>query len=516
MEEKKVSKKANIKKSKKFKLSKRNPKFAKYFLSLSNEEQESIKKFFEELDDRLFVLGSDKKKIKYDFERAFVEYNTMGFSLEKAFKLLDLSNLGGFYSRDPDFWLPLDEVGKSYTQFLDRNNMAVFREAFYLKERIKPEILQMALNFTIKRFPYFAMSVKKGFFWHYLDSIRRRFAIEKEGALAVQRIPMAVSGSKCFRVLYYENRLSVEFFHCMTDGTGGKEFLKSLTATYLRLLGKDIPSSELFIDSNSLVDDDEFNNEFLRVKRQNNTKGFINKKALQLSGPLSNRKPCRILHFRIQTEELKKAAEKYNVGLTAYIATCLFFACKSSIDALSGEISITLPVNMRKRFPSKTLRNFSLYTCLRLPINEIRDFSDVCKKTLDILKEKTNPEALIEMAGATAGLMNNMRYIPLPLKVFGTKTLYSIFGDNVFTIPLSNLGNVDLPPEMAKEIEGMDFVLGTSFFNRAQASAVSVNGVTCISISKYTKDPSFEERFYEILKNDNLEVIVEGSEYNAN
>ena len=509
-------KKDKVKKTKKFKLNKKNPKFSRYFLSLEFEDQEKLKSFFSALDDRLYVLGSDRKKIRYDFERAFVEYDSMGFSLEKALELLDLSNLGGFYSRNPDFWLPLDEVGKSYTQFLDRNNMAVFREAFYLKERIRPELLQMALNFTIKRFPYFAMSVKNGLFWHYLDSIRRRFAVEKEGPLPVQRIPIAVSGSKSFRVLFYENRLSVEFFHCLTDGTGAKEFLKSLTATYLKLLGKTIAPSELVVDSNSMVNDDEFANGYLKVKRKNNPAGYINKRALQLSGPLSKNRPCRVLHFRINTQSLKDAAAKYGVGITPYVSTAIMFACKDAIDAVQGDVALILPVNMRKFIPSVTLRNLSLYTNIRRPIGEIRDFADLCIKNRDELKEKVTKENMVAMAEGTNGLMNNMRFLPLPLKVFGTRTLYSIFGDNVFTCPFSNLGKVELPEDMAKEITGMDFLLGTSFFHRAQVTGCAVNGITTLSISKYTKDPSFEERLYNILKNDGLDVAVEGSEYSGN
>ena len=80
----------------------------------------------------------------------------------------------------------------------------------------------------------------------------------------------------------------------------------------------------------------------------------------------------------------------------------------------------------------------------------------------------------------------------------------------------SNLGKVDLPPDMAEEITGMDFLLGTSFFHRAQVTGCAVNGITTLSISKYTKDPSFEERLYNIFKDDGLDVVVEGSEYNGN
>ena len=501
-----------INKQKKVKFGKKNPKFYNYYISLNELDQARIRKFFTDLDERLYVLGSDRKKIKYDFERAFVEYNLMNFALDKAFELLDLSNLGGFYSRNPDFWLPLDEVGKSYTQFLDRNNMAVFREAFYLKDRIHPELLQMALNFTIKRFPYFAMSVKKGFFWHYLDSIRRRFAIEKEGPLPVQRIPIAVSGSKTFRVLFYENRLSVEFFHCLTDGTGAKEFLKCLTATYLKLIGKPIAPSPLVMDSNSMVNEAEYANDFLKVERKNNPAGYINKKALQLSGPLSNNRPCKVIHFRINTQSLKDAAKKHGVGLTPYVLTAMMFASKDAIDEIKGDIGIIIPVNMRKFIPSVTLRNLSLYTGLRKPINEIVDFDQICKENCAKLKENVTAENMLPMAAGTNGLMNNIRYLPLPFKVLGTRTLYTIFGDNVFTCPFSNLGAVELPDDMAKEITGM----GTSFFHRAQVTGCAVNGITTLTISKYTKDPSFEERLYSIFVEDGLDIVVEGSEYNGN
>lgn len=490
---------------------KNKAKFSSYLQSLSEENKSRLSTFFNELDNRLFLLGRDRKAIKKDFERAFTEYDILGIPFEKAIEYLDLSNLGGFYSRNSDFWLPLDEVGKSYTQFLDRNNMAVFREAFYLKERIHPEILQIALNFTIKRFPYFAMSIKKGFFWHYLDSIRRRFPIEKEGALPVRRIPISVSGSKAFRVLYYENRISVEFFHCMTDGTGAKEFLKSLTYTYLNLLGKDLKPSDLVIDHNSFVDEEEYRNEFLNVPRINNLSSYINKKALQLDGNLSSEKPCRVLHFRVNTDCLKAISQKYEVGISAYLATVAYFASKSAIDQREGEVSITIPVNMRKCLTSKTLRNFSLYTTLRRPICGFNDFKEVVTDWEKVLKTNINKDHMLEMAGAQASMMNQIRYMPLPMKIFGSKTLFRLFGDNIFTVALSNLGVCELPEDMSKEITGMDFVLGTSCINRAQLAVATVNNMTTISISKYTKDPSFEERIYSLLKEDGLDIVVEGS-----
>ena len=51
---------------------------------------------------------------------------------------------------------------------------------------------------------------------------------------------------KCaFRVLVYRDRIAVEFFHALTDGTGGTIFLKTLLAEYLcRRYGVEIPATD--------------------------------------------------------------------------------------------------------------------------------------------------------------------------------------------------------------------------------------------------------------------------------
>ena len=53
-----------------------------------------------------------------------------------------------------------------------------------------------------------------------------------------------------FRVKYYKNTINIEFFHVLTDGTGGMGFLKALTSEYLKLLGTNISQNNLILDIN--------------------------------------------------------------------------------------------------------------------------------------------------------------------------------------------------------------------------------------------------------------------------
>ena len=80
-----------------------------------------------------------------------------------------------------------------------------------------------------------------------------------------------------------------------------------------------------------------------------------------------------------------------------------------------------------------------------------------------------------------------------------------------FSNTLSNLGVINLPEDLANEVESMDFVLGTAITNRAGCSVVTVKNITTFSISKMTADPTFEEKIYELLKQEKIDVIVEGS-----
>lgn len=486
--------------------------FNNYKDNLPYEENSKLEKFFKELDILCTLPKVEKKELKNDFENAFLYYHENGIEFNKAMKLLDLKNLGGFYSRPNDFWLELDDVAKTYTQFMKRDFVSVFRLSVYLKEEVNEVLLQMALNFTIKRFPSFAMSLKKGFFWHYLESSKTRYEVEKEKYLPVQRIRLSFAGSKAFRVIYYLNRISVEFFHGMTDGSGGLEFLKALVATYAKLTGKEVSDTDLIKDINDSPEASEYSNDFLKVEKRLSASGFINKKALQMGGRLTQEKPCRVLHFKMDATRLKEAAKKYETTVTSYLVTLMTLSAKAAIEERKGDISICVPVNMRKFYPSLTLRNFSMYCLIRTPIDDACDVKTLAKRVSEELKQKSSKEVMQEMMSSTAGMINSIKYIPLILKQPVLKLLYKVYGDRLFTLTISNLGVVDFGKDLTKYIESGDFVLGTTAVNRCNTSLITINNVSTLSISKLTVDPSFENKLYDLLLKDGIDIEVEGSE----
>ena len=120
-------------------------------------------------------------------------------------------------------------------------------------------------------------------------------------------------------------------------------------------------------------------------------------------------------------------------------------------------------------------------------------------------------EKMSEMITSANKLVKSLRLIPLFIKLPIAKKMYGFLGDQAFTSTLSNLGVVNMPKDYEKHILSMDFILGTAPNNRAICGLVTFNNVTTLSISKMTKDPTFEEKFYELLTSEGLEVEVEGS-----
>lgn len=208
---------------------------------------------------------------------------------------------------------------------------------------------------------------------------------------------------------------------------------------------------------------------------------------------------------------LKEVAGRKGATVTAYILSLMFVAGRRASDNIEGEFNIQVPVNMRKFHPSNTLRNFSMYCGIRLPLAEISEPDELIPEIMRQLTDKASYKAMNEMVKATNLLTNAIRFIPLFLKAPVVRMVYGFLGDRIFCSTLSNLGVVSLPPEISERVDSFDFVLGAGT-NRASCSVVTFGNTATLSVTKNTIDPSFEEALYELLYRDGLTPVVEGSE----
>ena len=130
-------------------------------------------------------------------------------------------------------WMRLDNAALIFPAVRRRDWTNVFRLSATLTEPVEPEVLQQAVDALLPRFPSMYVSLHRGIFWYYLQKLTKAPRVRQDGACPLIHMTGAELRKCGLRVLYYENRIAVECFHALTDGSGGMVFLKTLTAAYL-------------------------------------------------------------------------------------------------------------------------------------------------------------------------------------------------------------------------------------------------------------------------------------------
>ena len=480
-----------------------------YINKFNGKNKEKLKSFFNRLDKLVTINKKDKRKIIRDFEN-YIVYLYPEKSISSIIELLDISNFPLAYSKKNE-WYPLDNSSKIYPLSMQEDWMSIYRLSYYLKDDIIEEVLQVALLFTMVRFPIFRTSVHKGFFWNYLNGVNKHFKIEKEENTPCSKINISKFGTQAFRVCFYKNRISCEFFHILADAHGGMVFLTTLVNEYLRLLGKKVSYNEYALNTLDVPNKEEWEDAFLKNKQEENKGSLIENKALSLDGKLSLIRPCQVLHFDLDLKRLHDLAKEKDVTINELLLSFLFMVLSFSTSK-DGFIKIQVPINIRKYYPTKTIRNFSLYTTISIHKKDVKDFSYVLEEVKKQSRAKITKETIDGLIYHSCHLVKSLSPIPLFIKKPIANFIYRNYGDKSSTTVLSNLGKIDLPKELSQEVIEANFILGTNLTNRILFSVITINDVVNLTISKFTTNKSCENNLYNQLKEHNLIKRVYGSD----
>ena len=475
----------------------------------NGKDKERLKSFFNELESKIKIRKKDKEKVIKDFED-YINYYKKNKSIGSILKLLDLTNLEKAYSKSND-WYPLDNSSKIYPVSMHENWMSIYRLSYYMKEPVIKEVLQLALTYTMIRFPLFRTSIHKGFFWNYLDSISKHFKVHKEDNLPCSKINIDKFNTQAFRVCYYDKRISCEFFHVLADADGGMVFLTTLVNEYLRLSGKDISFNNYAKDIREDVNKEELEDAFLKNYHKAKGGNLVEEKALPIDGKSSIIKPCQVLHFDLDFEKVHKLSKKLDVTINELLLTYLFQVISYSTSK-EGKIQIQVPINLRKYYETKTFRNYSLYNTICIKKSDITDFNSTLSLVKEQSRKKLTKEETDKVAYNAIHLIKSIRFIPLFIKHPIANFIYSYFGDKSSTTVLSNLGKIDIPENIKYNVEKADFVLGTNRSNKILFSVITVNNILELSLSKFTTNKSVENNLYNLLKEHDLIIKVHGSD----
>ncbi len=415
-------------------------------------------------------------------------------------------------------WYKLDNAARIYPAIRSRRWSSVFRLSVTLTEPVQPVLLQQALGITLRRMPVFAVKMKRGLFWHYFEHGRDKPLVEQD--VADPCVAMA-SGSQdyLFRVRYYDRRIAVEFFHSLTDGSGGLVFLKTLTAEYLKLCGYAIPATHGILDTSADPKAEEAEDSFFRYANLNMLASRKEARAYHVPGTRLPPHRVNVVTGRIPVDRVLAEAKKRGATLTEYLAGAylyvLFTIQKAEGKRLRKPVKLSIPVNLRRFFGSETLRNFSSYVNASID-GRYGDytFDEVVKHVHHFLRLEVTDKLLnARLASNVKAQMNPfLRATPLFVKNWALFMVFQFVGEAIFTSTMTNLGAIDVPEEMKPHIQHFDFMLGPPRTNRIGCAVASYGGTLSINFTRTIHEAFVEREFFTFLVRQGIPVKISSNQ----
>ena len=418
-------------------------------------------------------------------------------------------------------WYKLDNAAKVFPGQNSSSWSNVFRLSATLTEKIDPELLEKAVSMVMPRFPTFDVRMRAGFFWHYLEKNPYGAPpVLPDIANPCQRFKWRENNGYLFKVYYYENRISVEFYHSITDGFGSSRFFMTLVAVYLRLTGKDIPNGEAVFDINEKPKPEESEDSYSKNCNSKAKAKRMQKFAYRFKGERLPKHFLNVTTGYISVEAIKEKSKEHNVTVTEYLAAVLLWTMynlqKQENKKKEKVVGIQIPVNVRSFFGSRTLRNFMLcYTFQIDPNMGEYTLPEIIKQLSLYLRFVNNEKELQAMIKGNLGIEKNpiMRIIPSVVKDFGVSMVYKIAGEKQTSCLISNVGIMKAPKEMEQYIEKLVLVMGPAMINGARCGALSYNGTLAFSISNIYKDPKIQREFFTTLVKLGIPVKIESNRH---
>ena len=417
-------------------------------------------------------------------------------------------------------WMSLDNAAKIYPASRKRNWSNVFRLSATLDEPIDKEILKVALDVTVRRFPSIAVRLKRGFFWYYLEEIPKAPDIMDEKPYPLSRMIFDDIRKCAFRVIVYESRLAVEFFHALTDGNGGLVFLKTLIAEYLyQRYGIKVPNTHGVVDRLEEPSEAELEDSFP-------------KDAGPVKHPRSESTAFKIVGkpepdgFRTNTTFILDAGviasetKSRGITVTAYLVSLLIYTTMRIQERLVKNpkrrkpLKILIPVNLRNLFPSESLRNFVLYTTPGIdPRYGEYTFDEICKSVYHQMNYEITPKKMSARIATNVGNEKTMilKLAPLFLKNLIMKLAFNAVGERKSTFTLSNLGVVKMPPEMEKHVLRFDVLLGVQSSAPYNSAVVTYGDKMYLNIIRNIEESVLEKELYTTFKELGIKPVVESN-----
>lgn len=416
-----------------------------------------------------------------------------------------------------DTWYKLDLSANVYPTLQRKNFSSVYRISVTLKETIRPDLLQKAVDMTLPRFPTFKAALRKGVFWRYLEPNDRPGPfVRPDIQNPCMHMNFRADNRYLIRIYYYQKRISLEVFHSLSDGSGALCLLRTITAVYLRLLGHEIPDGMGVLNIEEEPSPEELEDAYMKYASAKICPPRRQERAYRVRGTLEPLNTLNIICGVIPVDQLLRVTRQHKVSVTEYLNAVLLYALmqKQKSDHVLREkpLKLALPVNLRNFFPSETLRNFitMVYPSIDPRMGDYT-FEDILTQVHHYMRYYINDKFLNADITTNAVTQKNplIRVVPLFVKDLVVKSFYIRVQDCQSSAGLTNLGVIRLSDELAQHVERFDVLMGQPFSARTNCAIISYQNTLTINFASCIVETDVERFFFRKLVEDGIHVKIE-------
>ncbi|MBQ2881061.1 MAG: hypothetical protein IJE40_02215 [Clostridia bacterium] len=408
-----------------------------------------------------------------------------------------------------DKWIKLDNAAKIFPSAVSGADTKVFRFSCELFEDINKEILQSAASEAAEVFDVFNYVLKKGLFWYYFEKSELRPIVEEENKPVCGALYNKENKDLLYRISYYGNRINLEVFHALTDGTGALMFLECIVNKYLSK-AHNIAEAELAYDASAYEkEDDSFYRYYEEEKKEKHPKTKHRKAYKFRNGPKFPDDRLGVISGNIDLKETLAQAHLNNTTLTGYLSAILLCSIHDTMPVRARKLPVvlTIPVNLRKHFASSSARNF--FGTVNIDYNfknNPSDIKNVAEKISRSLKAKLSEENLEELLLKYSSVENNFfaRIAPLAMKNVCLKIAHD-YKMKETSGTFSNIGKASVPKSLEPYIKSFNICCATKAI---QACAVSFGNTLTVSFTSPYENNDIQKNFFRRLTENGIHVEI--------
>ena len=413
--------------------------------------------------------------------------------------------------KNEKIWYELDAFAKTYSSIISEGRTTCFRLSALFSENIDLEILKNVVISLEKKYPFYNSELKKGIFWNYLQQKKTHFIIEEEKTYPCTDIQK----DNPLRIIYFNNKLSIEIAHFLTDGKGAALFFQDLIEEYLEkryflenfekdkknnLIYKTEKKKEIEIEKiNKIINfgkkinknEKDFENKkseknFFEKTREllGNDSGLKNsqkneyvdlyekymrkvskettiKSAFHLPMKILEKGQYHITTGEIDVESLKEESKKYGTTIGKYLLSVYFKILLDRYSQAKNPIVIGVPVDLRKIFEETTYRNFFINITPSMDASlGAYTLSEIITYLDNYFALKITKKEFYKSIYKAMNPIQNIiiKSVPYLIKRIFFPFIFDYYGERGYTTGFSNLGIFKVNKKYEKYLKGFRFL----------------------------------------------------------